>query len=34
MAKKWAIVIGVNEYSYLENLNFAKTDAEAMYQWL
>ncbi len=34
MAKNWAIVIGVNEYSYLENLNFAKTDAEAMYQWL
>ncbi len=34
MAKNWAIIIGVNQYSYLEDLNFAKTDAEAMYQWL
>ncbi len=34
MAKNWAIVIGINEYSYLEKLKFAKTDAEAMYRWL
>ena len=34
MAKNWAIIIGVNDYSYLEKLNFAKIDAEAMYQWL
>jgi hypothetical protein len=34
MAKNWAIVIGINEYSYLEKLKFAKTDAEAMHRWL
>ena len=34
MVKNWAIIIGINEYSYLEKLNFAKTDAEAMHRWL
>ncbi|MGB5631265.1 MAG: SUMF1/EgtB/PvdO family nonheme iron enzyme, partial [Waterburya sp.] len=34
MAKNWAIIIGINEYSYLDELNFAKTDAEAMHLWL
>ena len=34
MAKNWAIVIGINVYSYLEHLKYAKKDAEAMYQWL
>ena len=34
MARNWAIVIGINEYTYLEKLKYAKTDAEAMYQWL
>jgi hypothetical protein len=34
MAKNWAIVIGINDYSYLEHLKFAKTDAEAMHHWL
>ena len=34
MAKNWAIVIGVNEYSYLDSLKYAKIDAEAMYEWL
>ena len=34
MAKNWAIIIGINEYSYLENLNFAKTDAKTMHHWL
>ena len=34
MAKNWAIIIGINKYSYLEHLKFAKTDAEAMHHWL
>jgi len=34
MAKNWAIIIGVKGYSYLQDLNFAKKDAEAMHQWL
>jgi formylglycine-generating enzyme required for sulfatase activity len=34
MAKNWAIIIGINNYSYLEHLKFAKTDAEAMHYWL
>ena len=34
MAKNWAIIIGINRYSYLEHLKFAKTDAEAMHHWL
>ena len=34
MAKNWAIILGINQYSFLESLNYAKTDAEAMYHWL
>lgn len=34
MGKNWAILIGINEYSFLQPLKFAKADAEAMYNWL
>ncbi|MBP0016518.1 MAG: GUN4 domain-containing protein [Cyanobacteria bacterium SBLK] len=34
MGKNWAIAIGINQYSYLQSLQFAKTDAEAMERWL
>ncbi len=34
MAKNWAILIGINQYSFLENLKCAKNDAEAMHDWL
>ncbi|MEM9538946.1 MAG: GUN4 domain-containing protein [Cyanobacteria bacterium P01_E01_bin.42] len=34
MGKNWAIAIGINQYSYLQSLQFAKTDAEAMDRWL
>lgn len=30
MAKNWALVIGINQYTYLQSLNFAKRDAELM----
>ena len=33
-AKNWAIIIGINNYSFMDKLNFAKTDAEAMHRWL
>ena len=34
MAKNWAIIIGVNNYSFLDDLKFAQADAEAMHSWL
>lgn len=34
MAKNWAIAIGVNQYDYLEPLNYAKRDAELIQQFL
>jgi uncharacterized caspase-like protein/tetratricopeptide (TPR) repeat protein len=34
MAKKWVILIGINNYSYLQPLRFAKADAEACKQAL
>ncbi len=34
MAQNWAILIGINQYSYLEDLKYAKADAEAMFAWL
>ena len=30
MAKNWAIVIGINDYTNLQSLQFAKRDAECM----
>lgn len=34
MAQNWAIVIGINQYHFLQPLNYAKRDAEAMQQFL
>ncbi|NCS06585.1 MAG: hypothetical protein GPJ07_08215 [Microcystis aeruginosa G13-07] len=34
MVKNWAIIIGINQYSFLENLNCAKADAEKIHCWL
>ncbi|WP_017656032.1 SUMF1/EgtB/PvdO family nonheme iron enzyme [Fortiea contorta] len=33
MAKNWAIAIGINQYNNLQQLNYAKLDAEAMGDW-
>ena len=33
MAKNWAIAIGINNYSSLKHLRYAKLDAEAMAAW-
>ncbi len=30
MAKNWAIAIGINHYTNLQSLNYAKRDAECM----
>ncbi|MEM9007979.1 MAG: SUMF1/EgtB/PvdO family nonheme iron enzyme [Cyanobacteria bacterium P01_F01_bin.86] len=32
MGKNWAITIGINEYRYLQRLNYAKQDADAVRQ--
>jgi formylglycine-generating enzyme required for sulfatase activity len=34
MAKNWAITIGVNQYDYLQHLNYAKRDAQLMHDFL
>ncbi|NJL62395.1 MAG: hypothetical protein HC903_11845 [Methylacidiphilales bacterium] len=34
MAKNWAITIGVNQYDYLQPLNYAKRDAQLMHDFL
>ena len=34
MASNWAIVIGINEYRFLQPLKYAKRDAESMYGFL
>jgi uncharacterized caspase-like protein len=34
MAKNWAIAIGINEYNYLQSLQFAKRDAQLMQEFL
>ncbi|BAZ67886.1 hypothetical protein NIES4106_26430 [Fischerella sp. NIES-4106] len=34
MAKNWAITIGVNQYEYLQPLNYAKRDAQLMQEFL
>ncbi|BAZ38139.1 hypothetical protein NIES4101_40740 [Calothrix sp. NIES-4101] len=34
MAKNWAITIGVNQYDYLQPLNYAKRDAKLMHDFL
>jgi formylglycine-generating enzyme required for sulfatase activity len=34
MAKNWAIAIGINQYDYLQPLNYAKRDAELIQQFL
>ncbi|MCC5601808.1 SUMF1/EgtB/PvdO family nonheme iron enzyme [Nostoc favosum] len=34
MAKNWAIAIGINQYDYLQPLNFAKRDALLMQEFL
>ncbi len=33
MGNNWAIAIGINKYNNLQQLNFAKLDAEAMRDW-
>ncbi|MGK7927039.1 MAG: SUMF1/EgtB/PvdO family nonheme iron enzyme [Spirulina sp.] len=33
MGKNWAIAIGINKYSFLPDLRYAKADAEAMQGW-
>lgn len=34
MAKNWAITIGINQYEYLQPLNYAKRDAQLMQEFL
>jgi uncharacterized caspase-like protein len=34
MAKNWAIVVGINQYEFLQPLQYAKRDAELMAQFL
>ncbi|MEH2452410.1 SUMF1/EgtB/PvdO family nonheme iron enzyme [Nostoc sp.] len=34
MAKNWAIAIGINQYDYLQPLNYAKRDARLMQEFL
>jgi len=34
MAQNWAIAVGINKYSNLQHLNYAKFDAMAMRDWL
>ncbi len=34
MAKNWAIAIGINQYDYLQPLNYAKRDAQLMQEFL
>ncbi|WP_375506153.1 SUMF1/EgtB/PvdO family nonheme iron enzyme [uncultured Nostoc sp.] len=34
MAKNWAIAIGINQYDYLQPLNYAKRDAQSMQEFL
>ncbi|MEH2192743.1 MAG: SUMF1/EgtB/PvdO family nonheme iron enzyme [Nostoc sp.] len=34
MAKNWAIAIGINQYDYLQPLNYAKRDAQLIQQFL
>lgn len=34
MAKNWAIVVGINQYEFLQPLKYAKRDAELMAQFL
>ncbi|MBD2454715.1 SUMF1/EgtB/PvdO family nonheme iron enzyme [Nostoc sp. FACHB-87] len=34
MAKNWAIAVGINQYDYLQPLNYAKRDAELIQQFL
>ncbi|GBE92591.1 caspase family protein [Nostoc cycadae] len=34
MAKNWAIAVGINRYDYLQQLNYAKRDAELIQQFL
>ncbi|WP_442948848.1 SUMF1/EgtB/PvdO family nonheme iron enzyme [Nostoc sp.] len=34
MAKNWAISIGINQYDYLQPLNYAKRDAQLMQEFL
>ena len=34
MAKNWAICIGINEYQYMQSLEYAVRDAEQMSSWL
>jgi uncharacterized caspase-like protein len=33
MAENWAIVVGINKYENLRNLDFAESDAKAMEHW-
>ncbi|MGK7874666.1 MAG: hypothetical protein AB4426_15585 [Xenococcaceae cyanobacterium] len=33
MAKNWAIAVGINRYSNLSHLKYAKGDAEAIRDW-
>ena len=34
MAKNWAVCIGINEYQYMQSLEYAVRDAEQMSSWL
>ena len=34
MSKNWAIAIGINQYDYLQPLNYAKRDAQLIQQFL
>lgn len=34
MSKNWAIIVGINEYEFLQPLSYAKRDAELMAQFL
>ncbi|MBD2439607.1 SUMF1/EgtB/PvdO family nonheme iron enzyme [Nostoc sp. FACHB-110] len=34
MAKNWAIAVGINQYDYLQRLNYAKRDAESIQHFL
>ncbi len=34
MSKNWAIAIGINQYDYLQPLNYAKRDAQLMQEFL
>ncbi|MHC5611954.1 MAG: caspase family protein [Nostoc sp.] len=34
MVKNWALVIGINQYDFLQPLNYAKRDAQLMQEFL